>query len=45
MAQGIRLVCENCGKSIEAWDDGNPYYLDRRGKKQYAWHPDPKFRR
>ncbi len=28
MAQGIRLVCENCGKSIETWDDGNLYYLE-----------------
>jgi len=42
MAQGIRLVCENCSKAIEAWDDGNPYYLDRRGRKKYAYHPDPK---
>jgi hypothetical protein len=45
MAQGIRLVCENCSNAIEAWDDGNPYYLDRRGKKRYAWHPDPAFAR
>jgi predicted Zn-ribbon and HTH transcriptional regulator len=42
MAQGIRLVCEHCSKAIEAWDDGNPYYLDRRGRKKYAYHPDPK---
>jgi hypothetical protein len=34
MAAGIRLMCDNCSKSIEVWDDGNPYYLDRRGKKR-----------
>jgi len=42
MAEGIRLVCENCDNAIEAWDDGNPYYLDRGGKKRYAYHPEPK---
>jgi hypothetical protein len=41
MAQGIRLVCENCANGIEAWDEGNPYYLDRGGKKRYARHPEP----
>jgi DNA-directed RNA polymerase subunit RPC12/RpoP len=42
MAEGIRLVCDNCSKRVEVWDDGNPYYIDRRGKKRYAYHPDPK---
>ena len=40
MAQGIQFICGGCGKTIGAWDDGNPYYLDARGKKQYAYHPD-----
>jgi hypothetical protein len=40
MAEGIRFVCGNCQKYIEAWSDGNPYYIDESGKKQYAYHPD-----
>ena len=42
MAQCIRFACENCSNAVEAWDDGNPYYFDRRGNKKYAYHPDPK---
>jgi hypothetical protein len=42
MAQCIRFACENCGSAVDAWDDGNLYYFDRRGKKKYAHHPDPK---
>ena len=41
MAMCIRLVCQNCAASIEAWDEGNPYYLDKQGQKQYAYHPNP----
>lgn len=41
MAYSIVFVCDNCAKDIEAWDDGNPYFLDSRGEKQYAHHPDP----
>lgn len=40
MAEGLRYVCENCGHAIEAWSDGNPYYIDETGAKQYAYHPD-----
>ena len=40
MAEGIRFVCNNCGRSIEAWSDGNPYYIDEAGDKKYAYHPD-----
>ena len=40
MAEGIRYVCGQCGKAVEAWSDGNPYYLDEDGRKQYAYHPD-----
>jgi DNA-directed RNA polymerase subunit RPC12/RpoP len=45
MAQCIRFACDNCSNDIEAWDDGNPYYFDRRGVKKYAYHPDPNFER
>ena len=40
MAEAVRFVCAECGNFIEAWSDGNPYYIDERGKKQYAYHPD-----
>ena len=40
MAQALRYVCGNCRHSIEAWSDGNPYYIDELGQKQYAYHPD-----
>ena len=40
MAQGIRYVCDTCGASVEAWSDGNPYYIDEQGRKRYAYHPD-----
>ena len=40
MAECIRFVCENCENAIEAWSDGNPFYIDEAGKKQYAYHPD-----
>jgi predicted RNA-binding Zn-ribbon protein involved in translation (DUF1610 family) len=39
MAQGVTFSCNRCGHSIEAWNDGNPYYVDERGKKRYAYHP------
>lgn len=40
MAQARRLVCGSCHRAIEAWSDGNPYYLDEAGVKQYAYHPN-----
>ena len=41
MAEAKRYICSDCDKSILAWDDGNPYYIDAKGKKKYAHHPDP----
>lgn len=40
MAMALRYLCENCDHAIVAWDDGNPYYIDEAGGKQYAYHPD-----
>lgn len=40
LAQCRRFVCSNCRRSVGAWDDGNPYYLDEIGRKRYAYHPD-----
>jgi DNA-directed RNA polymerase subunit RPC12/RpoP len=42
MAEATRYVCSACRRAIEAWSDGNPYYIDERGRKQYAYHPDHK---
>ena len=48
MAQGFRFICTNCDHTIEAWDDGNPYYFalpeitiagQLKQKKVYAYHP------
>lgn len=40
MAEALRFLCDGCGRSIVAWSDGNPYYIDEAGAKQYAYHPD-----
>ena len=40
MAEAVRYVCTGCRKAIVAWSDGNPYYIDEAGGKQYAYHPD-----
>ena len=40
MAMCICWVCNSCSKEIHAWSDGNPYYIDENGEKQYAYHPD-----
>ena len=46
MAAAIRIVCNGCKKSVEAWNDGNPYYLDEvTGEKRYADHPSEGFHR
>ncbi len=39
MAECRRFVCSSCGFDVEAWSDGNPYYIDEAGEKQYAYHP------
>jgi len=39
MSECVRFVCSGCEMSIEAWLDGNPFYLDAGGKKIYAYHP------
>lgn len=41
MAEGVMLKCDHCEFNAEAWSDGNPYYLDASGEKQYAYHPNP----
>jgi hypothetical protein len=39
MASCSASICSHCGYTIEAWDDGNPYFLSYRGKKQFFYHP------
>ncbi|MBT5832344.1 MAG: hypothetical protein HOH77_19305 [Candidatus Latescibacteria bacterium] len=40
MAEQLQFICKGCGHTLQAWSDGNPYYIDGKGKKQYAYHPD-----
>jgi DNA-directed RNA polymerase subunit RPC12/RpoP len=40
MAEAVRHVCATCHRAIEAWSDGNPYYINKAGSKRYAYHPD-----
>ena len=40
MAESRTFVCNQCNRTIEAWSDGNPYYIDSSGEKHYAYHPD-----
>lgn len=40
MAECIRFICSSCGHSIDAWSDGNPFYIDETGNKVYAYHPN-----
>ena len=40
MASCTLFVCGNCHRSLEAWSDGNPYFIDELGAKQHAYHPD-----
>ncbi|MEM7681450.1 MAG: hypothetical protein AAF288_05805 [Planctomycetota bacterium] len=39
MAMGVRWVCSHCRRTVDAWDDGNPYFLDQNGRKQHFYHP------
>lgn len=49
MAAGCQFACGKCEHTIEAWDEGNPYFLKpaRPGagvggyEKVYAYHPSP----
>ena len=40
MAQGFVYVCSDCKHEIQAWDDGNPYFLNAKGTKVHVYHPD-----
>lgn len=39
MAICYRFTCDNCAFAIEAWDEGNPFYVNHEGKKVYVYHP------
>ena len=40
MAECSRFICNNCGKAVESWSDGNPYFIDEDRQKQHVYHPD-----
>ena len=29
MAQQVIFTCDGCGHTVESWDDGNPYYIEK----------------
>ena len=35
---GPKIVYDHCVSAIEAWDDGNPYFKNQDGEKEYAYH-------
>jgi hypothetical protein len=39
MASCNTFACSHCRYSIEAWDDGNPYFISFNGRKQTFYHP------
>jgi DNA-directed RNA polymerase subunit RPC12/RpoP len=48
MAQQTIFICNGCGHTVESWDDGNPYYIEKSidlegrpvDRKIYAYHPN-----
>lgn len=40
MAQCVRYICDNCLRVVKSWSDGNPYFINEHGNKQYAYHPN-----
>lgn len=40
MAEAFRFACDHCSHEIESWSDGNPYFINEEGEKEYAYHPD-----
>lgn len=40
MAECIRYLCNHCSKELQSWSDGNPYFINDSGGKEYAYHPD-----
>ena len=42
MSKRLSFFCNECGKVIRFFSDGNPYYFDENGKKRYAHYPDIK---
>jgi len=39
MAQQFIYTCSECGYSISAWGDGNPYFISDEGKRLFFYHP------
>lgn len=40
MAEGRKLICSHCGYALEAWSDGNPFFLSDAGEPQFFYHPN-----
>ena len=39
MAMCLIFTCEQCGFSVEGWDEGNPYIINSKGKRVFFYHP------
>jgi len=39
MAMSLIFTCEQCGFSVEGWDDGNPYIINSVGNRVFCYHP------
>ena len=39
MAMSLRYTCDQCGFSLEGWDDGNPYIEFPPGQRHFFYHP------
>lgn len=39
MAMSLIFTCEQCGFSVEGWDEGNPYIINSKGKRVFFYHP------
>lgn len=40
MAMSLIFTCEQCGFSVEWWDEGNPYIMNAKGKRVFCYHPE-----
>jgi hypothetical protein len=36
MALGCTFICTNCTHAVNAWDEGDPYYVDEDGQRRYV---------
>jgi len=40
MAMGWKHTCAQCGLSLSAWSDDNPFFMSDKGKRQFSSRPN-----